>query len=757
MRDNQVVGRRRAGGMLKNVAVVAVVLWLCTLLYIYLQLFVSPSPGVSEEMMNSWREAMDTLNTLRKQNEQLRQLVQDERRERNLQHQQILTSHQEVTKPTEKKEATKIAVIKPVFNRNLSSARRLLDDRIREMFYYLHAQKSTISDEITAAHVEEQMISLMGASERLDDADQFADTRSETLAKIASDIQKSIENLQNPSVCKNARALLCNLDKECGFGCQLHHVSYCFIMAFATSRTLVLRRDGTTWRYSTNGWSAVFMPLSNCTYEEIIANEQSATFTEQSESRIVTLGIVDGLSNKPLFLPLAFPSTLSKELTSLHSNPPVFFVGQFLAYLMRTNEPTEEKLRSVYRAIPFDKGPIVGLQVRRTDKIGTEAAFHKVEEYMKWTEFWFRVQERRLSANLTRRIFVATDDPTVVPEAKKLYPQYEVYGSTDIAKTAQLSHRYTDASLIGVISDIFVLSKMDYLVCTFSSQVCRMGYELRQAAGKDDGTKFHSLDDIYYFGGQHPHEQVAVEAHKPERRGEIELKVGDRIGIAGNHWDGFSKGQNRRTGADGLYPSYKVVEFWRTLDYKALSGCEDVAPEMTSSLLLVLLFVHLGFCQQPETLHDGEADFRWNRWEERTLDCVTSGKKDECVLLAPNSQNPPNPTTFKCRREPMPHESYNTLAANSTTRLACPIHCPVEFDLSVLQKRPYVNKNCQKYYTYGKYRDVKENQWYIWMTEPCVAAITTHCRFNDVKSAAAKLQAPPQTKPTENRKAAARS
>lgn len=29
-----------------------------------------------------------------------------------------------------------------------------------------------------------------------------------------------------------------------------------------------------------------------------------------------------------------------------------------------------------------------------------------------------------------------------------------------------------------------------------------MGYELRQPSGADDGSKFHSLDDIYYFGGQ---------------------------------------------------------------------------------------------------------------------------------------------------------------------------------------------------------------------------------------------------------------
>lgn len=36
------------------------------------------------------------------------------------------------------------------------------------------------------------------------------------------------------------------------------------------------------------------------------------------------------------------------------------------------------------------------------------------------------------------------------------------------------------------------------------------------------------------------------------------LKVGDQISVAGNHWDGYSKGRNLRTNQVGLYPSFKV-------------------------------------------------------------------------------------------------------------------------------------------------------------------------------------------------------
>ncbi len=71
---------------------------------------------------------------------------------------------------------------------------------------------------------------------------------------------------------------------------------------------------------------------------------------------------------------------------------------------------------------------------------------------------------------------------------------------------------------------------------------------------------FKSLDDIYYFGGQHGHQQVALEAHAPRTSEEMELLLGDQIGIAGNHWNGYSKGTNKRSTRIGLYPSYKVEE-----------------------------------------------------------------------------------------------------------------------------------------------------------------------------------------------------
>ncbi len=57
----------------------------------------------------------------------------------------------------------------------------------------------------------------------------------------------------------------CNLEKQCGFGCQLHHAAYCLVMALATNRTMVLSSSGGKgWRYDReDGFEGLFRPLSD--------------------------------------------------------------------------------------------------------------------------------------------------------------------------------------------------------------------------------------------------------------------------------------------------------------------------------------------------------------------------------------------------------------------------------------------------------------------------------------------------------------
>lgn len=53
------------------------------------------------------------------------------------------------------------------------------------------------------------------------------------------------------------------------------------------------------------------------------------------------------------------------------------------------------------------------VHVRRTDKVGTEAAFHKIEEYMIHVEEYYNQLEMTENVN-KRRIYLASDDPKVI-------------------------------------------------------------------------------------------------------------------------------------------------------------------------------------------------------------------------------------------------------------------------------------------------------------------------------------------------------
>lgn len=81
----------------------------------------------------------------------------------------------------------------------------------------------------------------------------------------------------------------------------------------------------------------------------------------------------------------------------------------------------------------------------------------------------------------------------------------------------------------------------------FLIKVCRLAYELLQTKHVDSSERFVSLDDIYYYGGGIGLDQEAIISHKPKNGNELELQAGDKIGVAGNHWNGMSKGTNHRT------------------------------------------------------------------------------------------------------------------------------------------------------------------------------------------------------------------
>ncbi|XP_020715932.1 alpha-(1,6)-fucosyltransferase isoform X2 [Ceratitis capitata] len=445
--------------------------------------------------------------------------------------------------------------------------RRRVQSNVGELWNYFSSELGKLRKRVAPTQAElaqdinevlqlgaEHKRSLLNDIDRLRQVDGYEAWRHREARDLSDLMQRRLHFLQNPKDCANARKLVCKLNKGCGYGCQLHHVVYCFIVAYATERTMILKSRG--WRYHKSGWEEVFQPVSETCLEADAAH--ASNWPGRHDMPVLVLPIIDSLMPRPPYLPLAIPEDLSPRLKRLHGDPIVWWIGQFLKYLLRPQKGTLDFLEAGRAKLGF-KRPIVGVHVRRTDKVGTEAAFHPIEEYMTHVEDYFLTLEIN-GTTVPRRIFLASDDARAIEEARNKYPQYEIIGDPEVARMAAVSTRYTDTALNGIILDIHLLSLSDYLVCTFSSQVCRMAYEIMQTLYPDAAHRFKSLDDIYYYGGQNSHNREVVIEHAARNHEEIHMKAGDLVGVAGNHWDGYSKGKNTRTNQVGLFPSFKVVD-----------------------------------------------------------------------------------------------------------------------------------------------------------------------------------------------------
>nr|CDS34799.1 alpha (1,6) fucosyltransferase [Hymenolepis microstoma] len=414
------------------------------------------------------------------------------------------------------------------------------------------------------------------------------------LQRITDAFNAELNKLQNPEDCSKAKHLVVDFNKGCGFGCQIHHASHCFRLAIASGRVLHLRSDKLT--YSEQGFVSVFQPLTKCPLLEEESEVVDVLWGSPGfeTATYVFCPIVEELKPVPEYAHPAVPASIAEPLNHLHGAPSVWVSGHLSAYLMRLqNGEIATSMDKLLKSIrdPTDPAPVVGVHVRRTDKINTEAKYHKFEEYMYYVDQYYNRldAERTISAQTEgwrgddafvpmkpykRRVFIATDDPNVFKEARDQFgskldpdgqPLYEFIGDAHRAESASLSTRYTHGSLLAVVADVIALSHTDYLVCTFSSQIGRLAYELMQTYPLELGDasmRCQSLDDSYYYGGQQQWYQTAIVDDKASN-----IKAGDRVGVLGNHWNGYAKVILPKSLKEAILPAYKFESSFKRIDF----------------------------------------------------------------------------------------------------------------------------------------------------------------------------------------------
>ncbi|KAF5294269.1 hypothetical protein FQR65_LT10855 [Abscondita terminalis] len=460
-----------------------------------------------------------------------------------------------------------ISIIEKMFKKvpqpEYEKLRRRIGNNIQEFWYFINSEISKLKnmdlstdlistfDNVLSMGIQQKR-TLTNDIERIILFDGFNEWRINEIKNLSDIVQKRLRYLQNPVDCKNSKKLVCHINYSCGFGCQIHHLVSCMIVAYGTQRTLILKSNN--WRYHNAGWEEIFLPLSHSCTE--IYDAIPVKWPGTNNSQVIMIPTEVSILPRPKYLPLVVPEDLASRLITVHGNPIVWWIGQIIKYIWKPQNITSSYIENKMDELQI-QNPYVGVHIRRTDKIGTEASFHDVKEYMKKVdEFYNQID---INGNLTtRRVYIATDDFNTIIEAQNKYPHYEIIYNPDIPKVPISDSLHSSDNIFSIILDLHALSHSDFLVCTFSSNICRLAYELMQIDHVDASAKFASLDDVYYYSQQDTNRRKTIIRHQAQTPKEIDLLPGDIVHIAGNHWDGYSLGTNLRTNKFGLYPSFKV-------------------------------------------------------------------------------------------------------------------------------------------------------------------------------------------------------
>jgi len=346
---------------------------------------------------------------------------------------------------------------------------------------------------------KDQQLVMKSEMEQLEENDGFSAWRKQEYQTLHSQVQSAITRLQNPTDCSRAKKLICHLNHhQCGFGCEIHYTAYCLITALATQRVLIL--SNATWFYGNFAVKDFFTPLSYTCREyqgptvqtgQVLPND-----TNQEVEYIYNWDDIVSQDDLP-YDPPALPAGLAKRIYSLIREPDAWWIGQFVGYLMRPNETVKHILDEAEKNINFSS-PVVGVHVRRGDKI-IETEYHEIEEYMEQVELWF-IKYEMSHPPTKRRIYLASDDPQVLQECREKYPEYEIFDNPEISKSVLNGRLHdTDASFWGFHQDIHMLTMSNFVVCTHTSNMCLLIYELMHYKHGDASGRVHSLDVPWWY------------------------------------------------------------------------------------------------------------------------------------------------------------------------------------------------------------------------------------------------------------------
>lgn len=328
--------------------------------------------------------------------------------------------------------------------------------------------------------------------------------------------------------------------------------------------------NSTGFPYDTaNGFENVFEPFSQ-TCSTTPPNETESFILDNENTRIVHFG--RDIFRKAHRTSSSIPADIANRLNKLSDEPLAWWTGQVIDITIKYLPKYQKILNEKLTILKF-KHPIVGVHIRRTDQLDFFPA-HALQKYMRHVDEYFDQLELTQEID-QRRIYLATDDPAIIRKMGKLYPHYEILSNLKASQLAKnLTSRLSTESLTGIITDLYLLSNCDFVVCTFSSNICALMQEFFQVKFPDTTNKLISLDTMYITDYRVAREAEAIYKYSNESKvNSFELVPGDRIILfRGLFKNGLYCGRNTRLDYKGYFPSYKVDVLTSTFDGPLLDG-----------------------------------------------------------------------------------------------------------------------------------------------------------------------------------------
>nr|XP_018905215.1 PREDICTED: alpha-(1,6)-fucosyltransferase-like [Bemisia tabaci] len=395
------------------------------------------------------------------------------------------------------------------------------------------------------------------------------------LNDLANLVQQRIERLQNPTDCFRAEKFTCTLIKTCCYACVLHHLTYCLMIAFGHGRTLIVKEGDE--HHGMRRWESMFLPISGTCGKD------------SPQANTIDLMPLSAYSGRQDFLPGTIPKDLASRLIKVHSNPEVWWTAQFLHYLMKYQPSVQKALNTFANETEFFN-PVVGVHIHRPTRFDHTGIYRPVEDYMSEVEDYYS----RLNLSypvMEKAIYLATNDVDLFEEIQEKYPDYSILGDGNFSLFTVQENQCNVVALNAVLTNVHYLARSDFLVCAFSSEVCRLAYEVMNSVIPDAFNRFRSIDLDYYFEGQVPERRIVTQTHSAQNPDELSLTNGSIIFHEGNLWNGYSratlKEQSVNNSKSGIYPSFKAVKVLNVVDYPTQRPQQFHAPQINKPSMAI--------------------------------------------------------------------------------------------------------------------------------------------------------------------------